>query len=161
MHAVRETELGTLPTAQAAELALVVELEARWENLRPQAPAGGADTRALQGVQKAYDAFHGKLRAYNKRYAPAHVPELLLNTPPRLAGWCRAMRALYLRVEHDPQAPGPVHLVDKAYRWVERISARLHRGPIPRPAPPVTTQAALDALGEVARWCEDLAAATA
>ena len=76
-------------------MALLVELEARWENLRklpPRAQEGGAATQDLLVIQKAYDAFRGKLVAYNKRYHPAHVPELLLNTPPRLAAWCRSMR---------------------------------------------------------------------
>ena len=57
---------------------------------------------------EAYDAFRGKLVAYNRRYAPAHVPELLLNTPPRLA----------LR---------PARIADHAYdpRWNKYILRRI------------------------------------
>jgi hypothetical protein len=72
--------------------------------LRP--PEEETSTEDLQEKQKAYESFHAKLVAYNKRYTPAHVPEMLLNTPSRLAKWCRAMLDLYLRVEHEP--PGPL-----------------------------------------------------
>src|SRR5258708_473313 len=79
---------------QAAELARLVELEACWENLRSPA-SRRADAQSTPGAlnarQKAYDAFRAKLTAYNKRYRPAHIPELLLNTPARLGTWCRAM----------------------------------------------------------------------
>lgn len=34
--------------------------------------------------------------------------ELLLNTPSRLAIWCRTMRDLFLQVEDDPQVRCPV-----------------------------------------------------
>src|SRR4051812_24114887 len=102
-----------LTPTQAIELALLVELEACWENLR-KAPSrsreGQGPTQNLPAIQKAYDVFRSKLVAYNKRYSPPHVPELLLNTPIRLGKWCRAMRELYLEVEHLPQAHSPVHL---------------------------------------------------
>src|SRR4030081_2706781 len=75
------------------ELSLLVDLEGRWDYLRKTSPG---DLQDLHGRQKAYDAFHGKLVAYNKQYQPAHVSELLLNTPIRLGIWCRAMRDLYL-----------------------------------------------------------------
>ena len=63
----------------------------------------------MQGNQRAYEVFHAKLVAYNKRHTPAHVPELLLNSPSRLGMWCCRMRDLYLQVEHDPQSHCPVH----------------------------------------------------
>src|SRR5262245_568162 len=120
MTEMREGSYATLDPGQAAELAVLVDLEARWENLRPSpaAPAPPAvTTQHLHGKQKAYEAFRAKLAKYNKRHAPPHLAELLLNTPVRLGGWCRAMRDLYHRVEHDPQVPCPVHVVAKAYRW--------------------------------------------
>jgi hypothetical protein len=156
--------MRNLDPAQATELSLLVELEARWENLRkapPREPAAGSVTQTLLGVQKAYDAFHGKLVAYNKRFTPAHVPDLLLNTPFRLAMWCRVMRALYLRVEHDPQMQCPVHLLEKAYRWAERMSVRLNRGPVSRPAPPGSIPAAIRDLEALVQWCEELAGVAA
>src|SRR5262245_20135037 len=103
----REAAVGNLDPAQAIELSLVVDLEARWENLRNaprQNRAVGASTQDLHRKQKAYDAFRAKLVAYNNRFKPPHRPESLLNTPVRLAKWCRTMRDLYLRVEHDPHA---------------------------------------------------------
>ena len=87
-----ETPAGTLEPAQAAELALLVELEARWENLRkPPSPTPEVpySTQELHGRQKTYEAFRARLAAYNQRYRPAHIPELLLNTPARLGLWCR------------------------------------------------------------------------
>src|SRR2546421_9473452 len=99
MPEIRAAAGGAASPEQAIDLSLLVDLEARWENLRkPPSPEGGHGTKDLQGRQSAYDAYRAKLVAYNKRYAPAHVPELLLNTPSRLGAWCRAMRDLYLQV---------------------------------------------------------------
>jgi hypothetical protein len=93
------TPAAPLDLAQASELSLLVDLEARWENLRKVAP--GYSLQDLQARQKAYDAFHAKLVAYNRRYTPPHVPELLLNTLgtshdtagalEALAQWCDAL----------------------------------------------------------------------
>src|SRR3979411_2936105 len=94
MSAMKDFSDGNLDPAQAAELALLVELEARWENMRTassRSAVAEATTEDLHGKQKAYEAFRTKLAGYNKRYAAAHVPELLLNTPSRLGIWCRAM----------------------------------------------------------------------
>ena len=82
MFELKEAISGSLGPAQAAELSLLVDLEARWENLRQTSPG---DLQDLHGRQKAYDAFHTKLVAYNKQYRPAHVPELLLWSAPRNA----------------------------------------------------------------------------
>ena len=114
--------------AQARELSLLLELEACWENLRktPERPQGAAsNTQDLAAIQKAYDAFRRNLTAYNRRYAPAHASERLLNTPPRLAAWCRAMQQVYVRVRDDHQAQCPVQLLEKTYRWADRVSLRL------------------------------------
>src|SRR5579871_5391690 len=87
MPAMRDASSEVFNPSQATELALLVELEARWENLRTNrlpSPEVPPTTQDLHGKQKAYEAFRLKLAAYNKRYTPAHVPELLLNTPTRL-----------------------------------------------------------------------------
>src|SRR5438552_17615808 len=92
MLEMREASVGNLDPAQAAELSLLVDLEARWENLRKtpsREPEVGSTTQDLQGKQKAYDVFRAKLVAYNNRYTPAHIPDLQLNTPSRLGTWCR------------------------------------------------------------------------
>src|SRR6516225_6857719 len=97
MPDLKDFSNGNLDPAQALDLALLVDLEACWENLRASSlhPDIPPCTQGLQVKQKAYDSFRAKLAGYNKRYAPAHVPELLLNTPTRLGLWCRSMRDLF------------------------------------------------------------------
>ena len=160
MVEMREASAGTLDPAQATELSLLVDLEARWENLRKTPspdPEVVAATQDLKAKQKAYEAFRAKLLAYNKQYSPAHVPELLLNTPARLGIWCRKMRDLYLQVEHAPQIPCPVHLVEKAYRWADRLGIRLNQGRVSRSTPADTIRAAIRDLEALVQWCDDLA----
>jgi hypothetical protein len=153
-----ETETGWAGTdgeVQATALALLVECEACWENLRHGPPAGATEP-GLRGRQRAYDAFHGRLVAYNRRYAPAHVPELLLNTPARLGKWCRAMRDLHLRAEQSGSVPCPVELLEKAYRWADRIGLRMNPGRGGRAGPPTTLQEAIRDLESLGRRCDDL-----
>jgi hypothetical protein len=156
-----EANAVIMDAAQAAELSLLVDLEARWENLRRtplRPPAVESNTQDLQGKQRAYESFHAKLVAYNKQYTPAHVPEMLLNTPPRLAKWCRTMRDLYLCVEHDPRGHCPVHLLEKAYRWADRVGVRMNKGSVNRSTAPSTTIAdAIRDLEALGQWCDDLA----
>jgi hypothetical protein len=146
------------PTARAVELAVLVDLEARWENLRVY-PAGTPDPSStiheLHGKQRAYDLFHTKLVAFNKRFTPAHVPELLLNTPLRLRIWCKKMRDLFAQVEQDARVQCPVHLVEKAYRWADRIAAKKSQARIGRPTAPVNIAAAVRELDDLAHWCDD------
>lgn len=160
MPEMRQAHIENIDAAQAAELSLLIDLEARWENLRRsrlQPPALESSTDDLQGKQKAYEAFHDKLVAYNKKYTPAHVPEMLLNTPIRLARWCRTMRELYLRLEHDPRGHCPVHLLEKAYQWADRVGVRLNKGAVSRSTPPDTIRAAIRDLEALGRWCDELA----
>jgi hypothetical protein len=155
-----EAFIGNLAAPQAAELSLLVDLEARWENLRKtpsRAREVESSTQDLQNKQKAYEAFRAKLIAYNKQYTPAHVPELLLNTPSRLARWCRTMRDLYLQVEHDPRGHCPVHLLEKAYRWADRMGVRMNLDRISRSTPPGTIRSAIQDLDVLVQWCDDLA----
>jgi hypothetical protein len=160
MPELKEVAVRSPEPKQAAELARLVELEARWENLRKypsRAKDGGTVTQNLLGMQRAYEDFHSKLVAYNKQYTPHYTSELLLNTPSRLATWCRSMRAVYLVVEHDPHIQSPVHLLEKAYRWAERMSVRIGVGPVSRSAPPDSIRAAVDKLETLVHWCDDLA----
>jgi hypothetical protein len=144
---------GSLDLVQAAELSLLVDLEACWENLRKLNL--GHSHQALKARQKAYDAFRSKLVAYNRRYMPTHVTELLLNTPLRLALWCRKMRDLYRQVEHIPQGHCPVHLLEKAYRCADHLATLLHTGPASRPAAlPGTSHDTAGALEALAQWCD-------
>jgi hypothetical protein len=160
MLEMREASAGTRDPAQATELSLLVDLEARWENLRKTPspdPEVLGTTQDLRAKQKAYEAFRAKLVAYNNQYTPAHVPELLLNSPTRLGLRCRKMRDLYLQVEHAPQIRCPVHLVEKAYRWADRVGMRLNKGRVSRSTPPGTIRAAIRDLEALAQWCDDLA----
>ena len=150
---LKEAISRSLGPAQVADLSLLVDLEARWENLRQTSPG---DLQDLHGRQKAYDAFHTKLVAYNKQYRPAHVPELLLNTPSRLSLWCRAMRDLYLQVEHDPKGHCPVYLLEKAYRHADRIGARLNKDRVKRSTPPGTIRDVIGELEVLGQWCDRL-----
>ncbi len=141
---------------QAAELSLLVDLEARWENLRKLNL--GHSLQDLKARQEAYDAFHAKLVAYNRRYTPTHITELLLNTPLRLALWCRKMRDLYRQLEPIPQHHCPVHLLEKAYRCADHLAKRLHTGPPSRPtALPGASGDTAGAMEALAQWCDALA----
>jgi hypothetical protein len=159
MPEIKHPSDGNHELAQAMELAVVVDLEARWENLRtPGSSAEGTSTiQSLHGKQKAYEAFRTKLAAYNKRFTPAHIPELLLNTSIRLAAWCRAMRKLYTKIEHDPQGHCPAHLLEKAYRWSDLVAAKESKARVTRSAPPTTISAAIRDLEVLSLWCEDSA----
>jgi hypothetical protein len=160
MPEIREAYVVNIAASQAAELSLLVDLEARWENLRRtplQPPEMESSTEDLQSKQKAYESFHAKLVAYNKKYTPAHVPEMLLNTPSRLARWCRTMRDLYLRVEHEPQGHCPVHVLAKAYQWADRVGLRMNKSSVSRSPPPDTIRAAIRDLEALGQWCDNLA----
>jgi hypothetical protein len=158
MPDLKNLPVGDLDAAQATALSALVEMEARWENLRAAVPNPGAPptTLGLQGKQKAYDAFRARLGEYNKRYKPPHVPEQLLNTPIRLGRWCEAMRNLYVRIELDPQGHSPVQLLEKAYRWADRVADRLGKSRITRAGAASTIRAAIAELEALSRWCADL-----
>jgi hypothetical protein len=146
-----------LDPVQGAELTWLVDLEARWENsLHDSRRTRGtqAATRDLHELQKAYEAFRSRLQAYNRRYASAHVTELLLNTPARLGKWCRAMRNLYLRVRDDPKCHCPTSLMEKAYRWADQLAARLCIDPFSRQPAPADIEATVQQLNALSEWCD-------
>jgi hypothetical protein len=160
MPETREVCARNLDPAQVAELALLVDLEARWENLRhtpARDPGVAPTTQDLHGKQKAYEVFRAKLAAYNKRYTPAHVPELLLNTASRLGAWCRRMRDLYVQVAPNSAGPCPVHLLEKAYRCADQVAVRMGKERVRRSTLPADIGAALRDLGALCQWCEELA----
>lgn len=143
--------------AQAADLIRLADLEACWENLRqtPSPPPGPLSRAALQGKQTAHRAFQAQLQVYNQRYTPAHIPERLLNTPARLGRWCRQMRDLCLQVEPGSPSRCPTHLAAKAYRWADKIAARLGQVPVTRQKSPGTLDA-IAVLENVGKWCAEL-----
>ena len=160
MSGINEVSPPNQPAARAMELSSLVDSEARWENLR-KAPlqdlAGGHGTDDLLAKQKAYEAFHAKLTAYNRRYEPPHTPELLLNTPARLARWCEKMRSIYLQVESDPHAVYPVHLMEKTYRCADQIAVRLNKPSVSRSTVTRTIRCAIGELEAVGKWCDEVA----
>ena len=128
-----------ISAAQAAALTVLLDLEARWENLRAArqgTPRVSSIAQDLRGMQKAYDAFRVQLKAYQARFSPTHASELLLNTPARLGGWCRQVRDLHLRAGQSAQAHSPVHLLEKAYRWADRLAGRRGKDRVSRATPP-------------------------
>jgi len=147
-----------LSAGQTAELSALVDLEACWENLRaePLTVERSATLKQLQQKQKAYEAFHVKLVAYNKSYRPAHVPELLLNTAERLGAWCRTMSHLHLELPQDPQTHYPHHVLQKAYRWADKLSERLKIERVARPGLDPVVSAAVRELEDLANWCTGL-----
>jgi hypothetical protein len=155
MQEMNEAPIANLGCTQARQLAILVDLEARWENLRHRAGTEqmASSTQELQGRQQAYETFRSKVVAYNKQYTPAHVPELLLNTTSRLGTWCRRMRNLYIRVENDRRIPCPVNLLAKAYRWADRVALRMNKAPARRVALPSTVRDAIEGLAVVIGWC--------
>jgi hypothetical protein len=153
--------LHKLSPLQARDLAQLIELEACWENLRiypPKAPEQTVSLKELQQKQKAYEAFHVKLTAYNKGYRPAHVPELLLNTPDRLSAWCQSVIALHAAVQDEAPASCPTHLLEKAYRWANRLSDKMNAAPIARPSSSHTISALIGELQDLSLWCDGLSA---
>ncbi len=138
---------------------MLVDLEACWENLRAEPPTvaeKSSTLKLLHQKQKAYEAFHVKLAAYNKGYRPAHVPELLLNTADRLGVWCRTMIQLHLALQQDPQAHYPIHLLQKAYRWADKLSEKLKIERIVRPPVDRSIPAAIREFEDLVNWCTSL-----
>jgi hypothetical protein len=150
------TTLAAMQVRQAAALAALIDLEARWENLPRSVVRGDvpATVQGLRAKQSAYDAYHTRLLAYNRQYRPAHEGEVPVTSPARLGAWCRKVRDLLARL--DQEAACPVHLLEKAYRSAEHIAARLHREALGR-TPPTDIQAVVRALGALADWCDGLA----
>jgi hypothetical protein len=148
-----------LAPAQATDLALLVDLEARWENLRGDHSASEgkmSGTVDLKHIQKIYDAFHVKLVAYNKQYKPAHIPEVLINSSARLQAWCGRMARLFRLIQADAASPCPNHCMEKAYRCADRIADRTHKERFVRPTQPVDIVGAIQSMESLTKWCEGL-----
>jgi hypothetical protein len=159
MPEVRLVAEEEISAAQAAALTVLLDLEARWENLRaarsgtPQVPSATPD---LQAMQRAYAAFRAQLRAYQTRFAPTHAPALLLNTPARLGRWCRQVRDVHLRAGHAAPAHCLVHVLEKAYRWADHLAGKRGTERASRATPPGTAEAMTRDLEALAAWCDAL-----
>ena len=153
------TRLPNVPSnpLHAADLAALIELEARWECLRgapPRSPQVRSTTQELRDIQAAYTAFRGSLATFNKRHAPPYLPEAPLNTPARLGHWCQTVGDLYARVG-APNGRCPTALLEKAYRWADLIAQKMGIDRVPRSAAPADLPALLGELAAVGRWCDD------
>ena len=78
-----------------------------------------AASLGLRAKQRAFDAYHALLVAYNRQYRPPHEAERPLSTPARLAAWCRTVRDLFRRAA---PADCPVHALEKAFRRPQALT---------------------------------------
>jgi hypothetical protein len=147
-----------LPSDQANALAALIELEAFWENV-PVTAAGALPSESLRGLtakQRAFDAYHASLVAYNRRYGVAYHGERPAATPKRLGAWCRRLAALYRRAD---QADCSIQLLEKAHRCADRVAAQMAVTACPRAASASGPSDVAADLGSIADWCERLSAA--
>ncbi len=156
MRLVAEQEISA---DQAAALTVLLDLEAHWENLRA-ARSGTAMappiTPDLLAMQRAYAAYRAQLKSCQTRFSSMHATELLLNTPARLARWCRQVRQLQLRAAHPAQAHCPAHILEKAYRWADQLAGKRGTERATRVTPPETVEAVIQDLEALAAWCDAL-----
>ncbi len=155
---MNESTADKLDPARAAELVRVLDLQARWENMRDDSVRNDdhKSTLHLQGLQKAFEAFRSRMAEYTARYRTAQIPDLSPSGPDRLGAWCRAVRAVFQRAGHDAGSDCPVHVVAKAHRMADRIAARVKNDPVGRGAPPDDITGAIRDLGIVIAWCDGL-----
>ena len=66
------------------------------------------------------------------------------------------MTDLLRAAQHDSQACYPAHLIEKAYRWADRLSDQRKLDRISRPTLSRDTPAAIQELEHLAQWCESL-----
>lgn len=160
MAQLTETLAEKMDPAQAVELARLIELHAKWENMRetPAGAAAGFSTLDLQERQRAYDAFRARQVAYTTRFRAAPLSEVSLNGPERVGDWARAVRAVLRRAEVEAKDESFPHAVAKAYRLVERVAGRLKVGALTRGASGDGIAGAVRNLNAVIQWCEDVAA---
>jgi hypothetical protein len=146
---MNERAAEKLDPEQAAELARVIDLQSRWENMRGET---GDSVAQLHAIQKAFEAYRVGLAEYAARYRSEQVPDLSPSGPDRLGAWCRAVRAVCRRAEG---CDCPSHLVAKAHRMADRIAARVGADPVAR-EPPADTAGAIRQLDAVIAWCDGL-----
>ena len=144
-----ETAAGRLTPGRAAELARVLDLQSRWENLRDD---GTQSTAQLQALQAAFEAYRARMAAYTARDRSEPVPELSPTKPARLVAWCRTVRAVLSRADGGEC---PTHVVEKAHRVADRIAARVQAGPAGRESP-TDLAGAIRQLDLVIAWCDGL-----
>jgi len=154
MTQLNEAAADLLDPAQAADLARILELQAQWENHRDDPARRGCTTSDLQDRQKAYGTYRSRVADYAARYRAVEIPEQPLNTPERLAAWCRLVRAVFRRAEGAADKPDQV--VAKLHRLTDRIATRLKADAVERGPHPENVAAAVGEFDAVVRWCDGL-----
>lgn len=153
MTQMTERAAEGLAPGRAGELVRVLDLQARWENMR----AGSkTSTGQLHELQKAFEAYRASRAAYTGRGSEDQVPELTPSGPDRLGRWCRTVRAVCRRA--DPGCGHPAHVLAKVYHLADRIAVRVRTAPPGRGEPPTDMAGAVRQLGEIVAWCDALVA---
>ena len=152
MPQMNENAAERLEPVRASELARVLDLQSRWENMRAD---GGDSTAQLQALQKAFEAYRLRLAEYTARHRSEQTPDLSPSGPNRLAAWCKTVRAVFRRAGEGGECPSQV--VTKAFRMADRIAERVKAEPVGRDTPPTDMPGAIRQLGAVIVWCEALA----
>ena len=155
MAQLNETTAENLRPEQAVELSRVIELQARWENHRDETGLVGCSANELLERQRRYSAFRTHSAEFATRHRAIEIPELTLNTPVRLALWCRVIVTVFRRAES--RAAGPVEVVSKAYRLADRVADRLKTDHVARGAAPSSMEEAIRDLENVILWCNHTA----
>ena len=78
MPQMNESAAQKLDPVRAAELALVLDLQSRWENMRAD---GGDSTVQLQSLQRAFEAYRVRLAEYSARHRSDATPDLSPSGP--------------------------------------------------------------------------------
>ena len=73
MPQMNENAAERLEPVRASELARVLDLQSRWENMRAD---GGDSTAQLQALQKAFEAYRLRLAEYTARHRSEQTPDL-------------------------------------------------------------------------------------
>jgi hypothetical protein len=149
MAQLTQADAERLSPEQATELIRVLDLQARWENHRDDPTKSAASVTDLNVRQKAFDAFQTVLNRYASKYRLVRLPEPTQNMPPRLAIWCRAIRAVFQRAE----GAHPSELMAKVYRWAARTAVRVGKEPVGQGTGEDLAGAVRD-LDRVIEWCE-------
>jgi hypothetical protein len=144
-----ESSAERLDPVQAAELARVLDLQSRWENMR--ADCGDSTTR-LQSLQRAFEAYRVRLTEYKTRHRSHEIPDQSPSSPDRLGAWCRMVRVLFTRAAEGNECPAQV--VTKAWRLADRIAARAKLEPVGRESPAGNMAEAIRQLDVLIAWCD-------
>ena len=148
---MNESTAERLVPEQAAELARVLDLQSRWENMRVD---GGDSIVHLQALQRAFEAYRLRKAEYTTRYRNEQTPDLSPSGPNRFGAWCRALRAVFRRATEGIECP--VQVIAMACRQADRIAERVKAEPVGRESPPTDMAGAIRQLDALIAWSDRL-----